>query len=248
MSLSLSLRRCRSLFIQSTKQIAIRSYIPFKYTVDNTTTTLFRAKKEKKSNNASASVATEESSEPKQEEVIEGKDLKTTLAKQIDYTKRELSKLRGGSTNPNMLDLIPVEAYGEMQSLRDVAQVTMKSAQLLVVNPLDPDLTETISNAIRDAALNLNPSAENNIIRVPIPKTSKETRDAAIKMVAKIAEQAKVRIRKVRADYLDKVKKQTGISEDDIARETKQIEDSIQKANQEITDVSNKKKAEIEVA
>ncbi|RYG57511.1 ribosome-recycling factor [archaeon] len=71
-------------------------------------------------------------------------------------------------------------------------------------------LASAIADAIRDAGLNLNPAVEGNIVRVPVPKASKETRDATIKLVSKIAENAKTRIRHVRQAALDKLKKVEG--------------------------------------
>jgi hypothetical protein len=67
-----------------------------------------------------------------------------------------------------------------------------------------------ISNAIRDAGLNLNPAVEGNVIRVPVPKPSKESRDANLKLVSKVAESAKVNIRRIRQEALDKLKKMEG--------------------------------------
>jgi ribosome recycling factor len=132
-----------------------------------------------------------------------------------------------------MLDHVRVEAYGEMQSLTGVAQIALKSPILLVVSPFDSavrrcsavstyqdngqmnlwssvQLGPAIADAIRDAELNLNPSVDGNIVRVPVPKASKETKEATVKLISKIAENAKTRIRRVRQAAMDKLKKADG--------------------------------------
>lgn len=204
------------------------------------------APKKKGGKDLKGNVDTTEVSHADNEEIEEGKDLKSTLDRQVDYVRRELSKLRGSAASANMLDHVQVEAYGDRQSLKDLAQISLRSAQLMVVTPFDSSLADAISEAILNSGLNLNPIVEANYIRVPIPKASKETRDAALKMVSKIAEQGKTRVRRVRASALEKIKKQEGVSEDLIRSETKDIEKVVADANAEIAGLADKKKKEIE--
>ena len=152
-----------------------------------------------------------------------------------------------------MLDHVFVEAYGERQSLPSVAQISLKTANLIVVNPFDAavrgrrrpararrrargaaprhararlttplaprtaprpaciaQLADTIGDAIRDADLNLNPQVEGSLVRVPIPKSSKETKEATVKLISKIAEAGKNRVRRVRQAAMEKLKKTEG--------------------------------------
>lgn len=131
------------------------------------------------------------------------------------------------------------------------ALVTAKHAyQLAAVCPSAPplQLVHTVSDAIRDADLNLNPSVDGNSVRVPVPKSSKETREATVKLISKIAEQGKTRIRRVRQSALDELKKAAGVSEDDTRRASKDIEDAVAAATKEVAAAADKKKLEIEAS
>jgi len=176
--------------------------------------------------------------------------LKPLLNKSIDYAKREFAKLRGGTATPQMLDHVMIEAYGERQPLTALAQVSLKNPQLFVVSPFDTAVATAISNAIRDAGLNLNPAVEGNVIRVPVPKPSKESRDANLKLVSKVAESAKVNIRRIRQEALDKLKKMEGpgMSSDEVFRQMKEIQALATTVTDEVTKLADKKKAEIEAA
>jgi ribosome recycling factor len=173
-------------------------------------------------------------------------DLKTVLARQVDYAKRELAKLRGATANPNMLDGVMVEAYGERQALPALAQITLRNPQLILVAPFDGALATAVADAIRDADLNLNPSVDGDAVRVPVPRASKETREQTVKVVSKIAEAAKTRIRRARQAALERLRKQEGVSEDDIRRETKTVDEEVAKATAEVAKAADKKRVEVE--
>lgn len=179
-----------------------------------------------------------------------GKDFASQLARQILFAKRELGKLRGSSVSADLLDGILVQAYGEMQPLKDLAQVALRGPTQLVVSPFDAALCGAIGEAIRASDLGLNPQEEGGtMLRVPVPKPSKETREAATKQVSKIAEQAKVRVRRVRSGALDKVKKAAGgagVSEDELKREGDSIEAAAAAATAEVAKMAEVKRKEIE--
>ena len=147
-----------------------------------------------------------------------------------------------------MLDGVLVEAYGERQPLSAVAQVALRSAQLLVVSPFDAALAPAVADAIRDADLNLNPSVDGGAVRVPVPRSSKETREATARLASKAAESAKVRARRLRQAALDRLRKQAGVSEDDVRRETKVVEEQVSAAVALIQAIADKKRVEIEAA
>jgi ribosome recycling factor len=217
---------------------------------------LFAPKKDKKSNSASTesssgSNAAGSSDESVDDEFnsIDPKEVKIQMQKQIEYLKREFSKLRGSTTSPSMLDHVIVKAYGENQALPSLAQISLKNAQLLIINPFDVSLSTTISDAIRDTSgLNLNPQVDttSNSIKVTIPKTSQETRDNTLKVIGKLAETVKTRIRRVRQSTQEKIKKLEGISKDDVNRDMKEIDTITTQLTEEVTKLTEKKKSEIE--
>ena len=109
-------------------------------------------------------------------------------------------------------------------------------------------MAAAIADAIRDAGLNLNPSVDGNVVRVPVPKPSKETRDATLRLAAKIAEAARSRIRRVRQAAMDKLKKVEGVSPDETFREMKEVQAQTAVATDEVGKLADKKKAELETA
>ena len=109
-------------------------------------------------------------------------------------------------------------------------------------------LASAIADGIRSAGLNLNPSVDGTIVRVPVPKASKETRDATLKLVSKVAEAAKTRVRRVRQAAMDKMKKVEGVSTDQVFRDIKEVQDLTNAAADEIAKAADRKKAEVEAA
>lgn len=175
-------------------------------------------------------------------------ELAAAAGRAVEHARRELSRLRGGVASPSMLDAISVDAYGERQPMSALAQISLKNPMLFVVSPFDAALAPAIANAVRDAGLGLNPIVDGAAVRVPVPKPSRETRDANIKLVAKISEAAKATIRRHRQASLDGLKKAEGVSSDDVFRQMKELQDVASKVTEEVTKLAEKKRAEIEAA
>ena len=169
------------------------------------------------------------------------------LARQVAFARRELERVRGSTPSAGMLDGVSVPAYGESKPLQELAQVVLRPPATLLVSPFDASLAGAIAEAIRAADLGLNPQDEGGgALRVPIPKASKETREAAVKLVSKIAEQAKVRVRRVRAGALGDLKKQAGLPEDDLKREVEAVERAAAAATAEVAKLAETKRVLLE--
>jgi ribosome recycling factor len=125
----------------------------------------------------------------------------------LGVLKQELQGLRTGRASASLLEPVQVPAYGGMMPLNQLASVSVPEPRLLVVNVWDRSLTSVVEKAIRDANLGVNPQAEGQVIRVPIPALSEERRQELAKVAHKYAEQARVSIRNVRRDGMDKLKK-----------------------------------------
>jgi len=121
--------------------------------------------------------------------------------------RQELQGLRTGRASASLLEPVQVPAYGGTMPLNQVASVSAPEPRLIVVNVWDRSLTSAVEKAIRDANLGVNPQAEGQVIRVPIPALSQERRQELVKVAHKYAEQARVSIRNVRRDGMDKLKK-----------------------------------------
>lgn len=136
----------------------------------------------------------------------------------LESLKKEFSGLRTGRASTAMLDPIMVDVYGSMMPLNQVGTVSVPESRMLSVQVWDKANAKAVEKAIRDANLGLNPQADGNLIRVPIPVLSEERRLELAKIAAKYAEQARVAVRNVRRDAMDmlkKAEKDNEISEDE---------------------------------
>jgi len=162
------------------------------------------------------------------------KSLKQDLTRRMDGAletlKKEFSGLRTGRASPALLEPIRVEAYGTEQPLNQVANISVGGPGLLVVQVWDRSVTKAVEIAIRDSGLGLNPQAEAQNIRVPLPPLTQERRNDLVKAAGRYAEGSKVAIRGVRRDGMEQIKaqekdKKAPISQDD----AKSWSDEVQK-------------------
>jgi ribosome recycling factor len=166
--------------------------------------------------------------------------LKTDLQRRMDGAleslKKEFSGLRTGRASPALLEPIRVEAYGTNQPLAQVANISVAGPGMLAVQVWDRSVSKAVEIAIRDSGLGLNPQAEGQVIRVPLPPLTQERRAELAKQAAKYAESAKVAARGVRRDGMEQVKNwetKSEISKDDAKRWSDEV--------QKLTDATIKK-------
>lgn len=129
------------------------------------------------------------------------------MKKAIDHCHIELGKIRTGRASTSLLDSIRIDYYGSMVPLSQVASVTTPDATVIVVQPWEKPLINTIDRAIQAANLGLNPSNDGSVIRLPIPPLTEERRRELVKVAKKVAEESKVGIRNARRDAMDMLKK-----------------------------------------
>ncbi len=122
------------------------------------------------------------------------------MDKALEALSREFSTVRTGKAAPALLDQVRVEAYGSLVSLKQVANVGAPEPQMLLVQPYDPNIAGAIAKAIRTADLGLNPSADGGLIRVPIPPLTEERRREMVKILHRMAEEARVSVRHARQE------------------------------------------------
>lgn len=154
-------------------------------------------------------------------------ELKRRMAGAIEVFTKELTGLRTGRASTSLLEPVKVEAYGGQMALTQVATVSVPEARLLTVQVWDKGLVKPVEKAIREANLGLNPVAEGQVIRVPIPPLTEERRKDLIKVAHKYAEQARVAVRNVRRDGMDELKageKKGTITEDEHRKRNAQVQ------------------------
>jgi ribosome recycling factor len=176
------------------------------------------------------------------------KDLQGSLDKGIDGFKRELLKVRTGRANLGVLDGIKVDYYGTPTPLNQVASLNVPDARLITIKPWEKSLIPEIEKAIRAAQLGLNPSSDGEIVRVPMPALTEERRKELVKVVKKMAEEAKVALRGHRRDANEMLKdflKEKQITEDEEKAGLKKVQDATDAAVAKTDEITAKKEAEI---
>jgi ribosome recycling factor len=139
----------------------------------------------------------------------------------IEALNRELSGIRAGRASPNLLDPVKVDAYGSMMPLNQVGTVSVPEARLIIVQVWDKGLVKSVEKAIRDANLGVDPAADGQNVRVPIPAMNEQRRQELAKLAGKYAEDARIGVRNVRREAMDslkKLEKDKEISEDELHR------------------------------
>jgi ribosome recycling factor len=166
----------------------------------------------------------------------------------IEALRREFSGVRTGKASPGLLDSIRVEAYGSMVPLNQVGTVSAPEPRMLTIQPWDKGVIRDIERALRESDLGLNPSNDGNLIRIPIPALTEDRRREYVRLLHKIAEEARVAVRHVRKDANDEVKarqKDEHLSEDDVRREQGEVQKLTDEYIARVEELLKHKEAEV---
>ncbi|MEL6608363.1 MAG: ribosome recycling factor [Pseudomonadota bacterium] len=144
-------------------------------------------------------------------------DLQRRMDGAISSLKTEFASLRTGRASASMLEPVMVESYGQMTPINQVGTVNVPEPRMVTINVWDKSLVGKVEKAIRESGLGINPQLNGTIIMLPIPELNEERRRDLTKVAGTYAENARVSIRNVRRDGMDKIKKAkaAGMSEDD---------------------------------
>ncbi len=173
------------------------------------------------------------------------------MQKALDAMKRDLSKVRTGRASPKLVEglQVHVASYGATMPLNQLATINAPDARLLVVSPWDKSTLADVEKAIIQANLGLNPASDGQIIRLPVPPLTSERRRELVKMVRRIGEETKVRVRHVRREYNDLFRaaiKDGDVAEDEghklLDKVQQATDDYVAKVEQAVTD----KEAEVQ--
>ena len=146
-------------------------------------------------------------------------DVEGRMQRAIDHLEEELNNVRAGKASPNVLNGVMVDYYGSMTPVSGVASVTVPDAKTILIQPWDKKMIKPIEKAIIDSNIGLTPSNNGEQILLSIPPLTEERRKELIKGVSKTGEEAKVALRNIRRDALDKFKaaqKKSEITEDEL--------------------------------
>ena len=170
------------------------------------------------------------------------------MEKALDSLRTDLRSVRTGRASPALLDRVMVDYYGMPTPLQQVATINVPEAQILLIRPYSPSDLAAIEKAIRDSGLGLNPAAEGQIIRVPLPELNEERRRELTKTVARRAEEARVAVRNIRRDAihdLREMEKESMISEDELHRAQERIQHKTDEFVKHIDETAREKDDEI---
>jgi ribosome recycling factor len=176
-------------------------------------------------------------------------DFEGACAKAIENYKKELAKVRTGRANVSMLDGIKVDYYGTMTPLNQVATLNVPDPRLITIKPWEKALIPAIEKSIKTRTdLGLNPIADGELVRVPIPALNQERRKELVKVTKGMNEDAKVAVRNARRDANELLKSLLGdgdITEDDQKRGLKSVQDVTDKNIALVDEIGGKKEKEI---
>ena len=156
------------------------------------------------------------------------KNYSSKMSKSIQSLKKDISTLRTGRANTNMLNTIKVDVYGQLMPIEQLATISVPEARLISLQVWDKSNTNLIESAIQKSELGINPQIDGQIIRLRIPDLTEERRKDLIKILKNMGEKSKVSIRNIRREANEELKKNlkdNAISED----QNKNFEKNIQK-------------------
>jgi ribosome recycling factor len=170
------------------------------------------------------------------------------MARSIETLKAELHKVRTGRAHPGILDQVHVDYYGSSVPISQVANVSLLDARTISVQPWEKGMGAKIEKAIRESDLGLNPAAQGDLLRVPMPPLTEERRKELTKVVRHEGEEAKVAVRNLRRDaneHLKKLLKDKQVAEDEERRAQDEVQKLTDRTVAEIDKLVHAKEAEV---
>jgi len=176
------------------------------------------------------------------------KDVAGKMTRSIESFRKDLGKVRTGRASFSLLDGIKVDYYGTPTSLQQVGTLSVPESRLITVTPWDAKMIGPIEKAIQAGGLGLNPASDGKVVRIPIPPLTEERRRELVKLVKKMAEDARVAVRNIRREAIERIKekeKKKGISEDEMKRGQERIQKETDAFIKKIDDIVKAKEQEI---
>lgn len=174
--------------------------------------------------------------------------LKKKMESATDVFRKNLSGIRTGRASTAILDGIVMDYYGSPTPLKQVATISVPESRLITIQPWDVTVLKEIEKAIFSSDLGLTPSNDGKIIRLPIPPLTKERRQDLVKIVKRVAEDAKIAIRNIRRDgnaHMKENEKAKNITEDEYRKGIDEIQKITDSCIKNINEIIQKKEKEV---
>ncbi len=166
----------------------------------------------------------------------------------MKHLKDEYAKLQVGRASGGIVEDLMVDSYGTTQPIKAVASVSLPDARTIQISPWDKSMLAAIETAIKNSDIDLNPVNNGASIILNVPPLTEDRRRDLVKVVGRLAEEAKISVRNLRHDSMAKYKRQEhegDMTEDDRKRSEKQLQEQVDKVNGEIGDLAKAKEESI---
>ena len=175
-------------------------------------------------------------------------ELRGRMAKSVDALHEELLGIRTGRASPALVERLPVEYYGTLTPLNQMASIAVPEPRLLVIRPWDASALNDIERAIQKSDLGLTPMNDGKLIRLNIPRLTEERRRELVKLVARRVEDGRVAVRNLRRDALkdmQEFEKEKMISEDEFFRAKDEVQELTDQFIARIDEIGKRKEEEV---
>jgi len=156
------------------------------------------------------------------------KDSETHMTKSLNVLEEELAKISTGRANPALVEAVNADYYGTATPLKHMATISAPEADLIVIRPFDKSQLHTIEKAVLEANLGFNPSVDDEVVRIQVPRLTEERRNQLAKLVHERGEETKVAVRNIRRhtkEQIEKMKTSGELPEDDCHQKLNALED-----------------------
>jgi len=175
-------------------------------------------------------------------------EINSKMQKAVDALKRDLAGIRTGRASPALVEHIKADYHGVLTPINQMASISVPEAKIILIQPWDHSSVRSIEKAILASDLGLNPTSANNVIRIPIPPLTEERRKELTRAVHKRLEEAKIALRNIRREGLEKLRqseKNKEISQDQYTRALEQLQKIIDAFIDKVNDTGQVKEKEI---
>ena len=175
-------------------------------------------------------------------------DAKQRMDQAIEHTRMELTKVRTGRANPELVETLVIDYYGTKTPLNQLSNINVPEPRLITVQPFDKTVMADIERAIMKSNLGLTPNNNGEVILIPIPPLSEERRKDLAKVVHQLVEEGRVSVRNVRKDanhHIKIIEDDGHISEDEIKRSEQEIQDLTDKHITRLNEMMDHKEKEL---
>jgi len=172
---------------------------------------------------------------------------KKDIEKCIDHLKEDLSQIRTGRANPELVEEVTVDAYGVATPIKNIATISVIDAKTINIQPWDKSIMDSLAHGLEDANLGFSIIKEGDRVLVKLPDLTEERRKEYVKIMKERVEDGRIAVRQVRQKYMKEIDEalKEGFSEDQADRQRDEIEKIVKETNERIEEIRKEKEKEL---